>query len=116
MRRIWMERKNYLIAISFVIVTMIVLSCSKEEGAEPYLPADEISSAETNLIPHKETKVVSAILTFKNIDHIDYLIVSKSGGESHSERINRNELSSSYLFTYTVQPSDPDFLDRKSVV
>ncbi len=74
-----MERKNYFICISFVIVTMIVLSCSKEEGAEPYVPADEISSAETDLTPHKETKVVSAILTFKKIDDIDYLIVSKSG-------------------------------------
>lgn len=104
-----MERKNYFICISFVIVTMIVLSCSKEEGAEPYVPADEISSAETDLIPHKETKVVSAILTFKNIDDIDYLMVSKSGGESYSQKINRSELSSSYLFTYTVQPSDPDF-------
>ena len=96
--------------IAFAIIAMILLSCSKEEGGnEPYVPVDEISSAETDLIPHKDTKVVSTILTFKNLNNIDHLIVNKSGGESYSEKISRSELSSSYLFTYTVRASDPDF-------
>ncbi|MEA4978277.1 MAG: DUF4185 domain-containing protein [Petrimonas sp.] len=102
--------KNIFIIIAFAIIVMIISSCSKEEGGdEPYVPVDEISPAETDLIPHKETKIVSTILQFKNIDNIDYLIVNKSGGDSYSEKISRSELSSSYLFKYKVKASDPDF-------
>lgn len=104
------ENRNYWILIAFAIITIIISSCSKEEGSdEPYIPVDEISSAETDLIPDKETKTVSTLLQFKNLDNIDYLVINKSGGESYSEKISRSELSSSYLFTYQVRVSDPDF-------
>lgn len=104
------KNKTYLVHIVFVIITIIISSCSKEEGNEdPYVPIDEILSAETDLIPNKETKVVSTLLQFKNLNKIDYLIINKSGGESYSKKISKSELSSSYLFTYKVIASDPDF-------
>ncbi|HLT94654.1 MAG TPA: hypothetical protein VKZ56_08840, partial [Membranihabitans sp.] len=75
------KNRNYWILIAFAIITIIISSCSKEEGSdEPYIPVDEISSAETDLIPDKETKTVSTLLQFKNLDNIDYLVINKSGG------------------------------------
>lgn len=104
------KNKNYRIFIAFSIIALSVSFCGKEEGRNnPYIPIDEISVAETDLIPDKKTKTVSTLLEFKNLDNIDYLIVNKSGGESYSEKISRSVLSSPYLFKYTVRASDPDF-------
>ena len=74
-----------------------IASCSKETVKEPYVPIDEITAAETELIPEKETKSVLATLQFKNLSEIDYLLVTKSGGSAYSERIDRSELSSTYV-------------------
>lgn len=83
-------------------------SCSKEREEDLYVSIDEISSLEVDLFPDKDTKIVSTILNFKNLDLIDYLIVIKSGGENYSVKIDRAELSSSYLLNYIVQKSDPE--------
>ena len=100
--------KRYSLFISFAAWLLIVASCSKEEGAEPYVPGDEISVTDTELIPDKETKSVSVTLQFNNLNEIDYLLVTKSGGTLYTERIERNELSSSYLYRYAIQASDPE--------
>lgn len=52
--------------LSFSI--FLLFSCSDKEENEPFIPVDEIISAKTFLIPNKDTKVVSTILNFKNID------------------------------------------------
>ena len=82
--------------LSFSI--FLLFSCSDKEENEPFIPVDEIISATTFLIPNKDTKVVSTILNFKNIDAIDYLMVRKSGGNSYSVKIDRNELTADYVF------------------
>ena len=98
--------KNILfMVLSFSI--FLLFSCSDKEENEPFIPVDEIISAKTFLIPNKDTKVVSTILNFKNIDAIDYLMVRKSGGNSYSVKIDRNELTADYVFNYVVQKTDP---------
>ena len=83
-------------------------SCSKDEENEPYIPIDEITVSIAELVPDKETKAVSTTLTFKNIGEIDYLLITKSGGESYSAKIEKPELSASYLFRYVVKKTDPE--------
>ena len=85
-----------------VRLTAVSYTHLKEES-EPFIPVDEIISAKTFLIPNKDTKVVSTILNFKNIDAIDYLMVRESGGNSYSVKIDRNELTADYVFNYVVQ-------------
>ena len=89
------------------ITTIFLFSCEKEKP-EPYVPIDEISASETNLIPDRETKSVSTTLTFQNLDKIDYLNIRKSGGELYSVQINRNDLSEQYIYNYPIQKSDPE--------
>lgn len=62
---------------------------------------------DTYLIPNKDTKIVSTTLNFKDIDAIDYLLVRKSVGDSYSAKINQSELTSDYIFNYTIQKTDP---------
>lgn len=100
--------KKYLFYTSFFSYLLLLFSCSKDESDEPYVPVDEITSSETTLVPDKNTKTVSAILSFKNLDAIDYLMVKKSGGNNYSARIDQSELSSPYVFKYTIQKSDPE--------
>lgn len=73
-----------------------------------YIPIDEITSLKLILIPDKNTKTISTILNFKNIEAIDYIIVRKSGGDNYSDKINRSELVSPYEYTYKIQESDPE--------
>lgn len=42
-----------------------------------------------------------------DIDAIDYLLVRKSVGDSYSAKINQSELTSDYIFNYTIQKTDP---------
>lgn len=98
---------RYSICIVFS-VCLLIASCSKDEGGEPYVPIDEISATETELIPDKVTKSVTVTLQFSNLSIIDYLLVTKSGGTAYSERIERDELSPSYQYRYAIQASDPE--------
>jgi len=98
--------KKYAMCIFFLTFIHLLFSCGKN-GNKPYTPTDEITASETNLIPDKITKAVSTTLTFKNLETIDYLLVSKSGGDNYQNKISRSELSSSYNFSYTIQKSDP---------
>ena len=99
---------KYLILIVLTVTMIVITSCGNEEDEEPFVPVDEISTTETDLIPDKQSKSVSAIIRFKNLDKIDYLIVTKSGGENYSIKIHKSDLSPSYLFVYKIQKSDPD--------
>ena len=106
MKQVNIKRKVlYTVLISYVVLFSF---CSKNEVNEPYIPIDEITSSVIDLVPDKDTKTVSAILNFKNLDDIDYLMVKKSGGDNYSVKINQVELSSSYVFKYTIQKSDPE--------
>lgn len=97
----------------FFLSTIVFLffSCTDEDAGSECTFNDEILISESYLIPDKETKVVSTVLNFKNLDAIDYLMVSKSGGDFYSVKIERDELSLNYEFNYKIQQSDPDFLD-----
>lgn len=94
----------FLIALSYLHV---FASCSDRADQDGHLPVDEITAADVSLIPDKEAKTVAAMLTFKNIEQIDHLLVRKSGGSSYSRRINHDELSSSYRLVYSIEASDP---------
>lgn len=87
---------------------LLLFSCSNNDGNEPYVPVDEITSLETTLIPDKNTKTASAVLSFKNLNAIDYILVRKSGGNSYAVKIEQAELSSPYVFSYSIQKSDPE--------
>lgn len=99
---------KHILLIILASVFML-FSCSKEEGDTPYVPVEEISSVQTDLFPDKETKKVSATLLFNNLEKIDYLLVSMSGGPSYSEKIDQSKLSNPYLYSYTIRQSDPEF-------
>jgi hypothetical protein len=100
-----MKKILFTFILSFVL---LLFSCAKDQEYEPYVPVDEIISSETNLFPNKDTKIVSTILSFKNLDAITYLIVKKNGGDNYSVKIERGELSSTYVFNYTIQKTDPE--------
>ena len=100
--------KEYILYATVVYCLFLLSSCGKDNAKETYIPVDEIFTENANLIPDKVTKSVSATLSFKNLDDIDYLSVNKSGGDSYSDKINRSELSSPYLFNYAIQKSDPE--------
>lgn len=100
--------KKYSICIAIAAWMIAIASCSKETEKEPYVPIDEITAAETELNPEKESKSISATLQFKNLSEIDYLLVTKSGGSAYSERIDRSELSSTYVYRYAIQATDPE--------
>lgn len=100
--------RRYSIYLALVACMFIFVSCSKEKEDEPYVPIDEITAVETDLIPDKETKTVTATLQFKNLSQIDYLQVTKSGGSAHSEKIERSKLASPYHYTYAIQEADPE--------
>ena len=90
----------------FILFSLLLFSCN--ENNDNYEPVDEITASETALIPDKETKTVSTILTFNNLETIDYLSVSKSDNPAYTNRINSGELSSAYTFNYVVQTADPE--------
>lgn len=92
----------------FVWFLCLLIACKKDKDKEVFVPADEITTSVTDLIPDKETKKVSAVLNFKNIEAIDHISVIKSGGSSYSQNISRQELSTPYTFSYLVQASDPE--------
>lgn len=100
---------RYTLHAVFVCFLFLFIACKKDSGSsDVFVPTDEITTSETNLIPDKQTKKVSAVLSFKNIGAIDYISVTKSGGSSYSRKITRQELSSSYTFSYPIQASDPE--------
>ncbi len=98
----------HAVPAAFICLVCLFISCKKDKDNKVFVPTDEIAASETNLIPDKNTKTVSVVLSFKNIDAINYISVIKSGGNSYSEKISRQELSSSYAFSYLVQASDPE--------
>ncbi|MGN7783722.1 DUF4185 domain-containing protein [Niabella sp. 22666] len=85
----------------------LLIACKKEGEKDVFVPADELTAAQKVLIPDKQTKKVSAVLSFKNLSAIDYISVTKSGGNSYSAKISGGELASSYTFNYTIQATDP---------
>lgn len=100
--------QKYILCIGLTTYALLLSSCSSDPGDEPYVPIDEITSSETDLFPDKNTKAVSTLLTFKNLDAIDYLAVKISGGDNYTAKITRDQLSSSYIFKYTIRKSDPE--------
>ena len=100
------DMKNILF-IAFSSFILLFVSCTSEQETETYIPIDEIIPLDTYLIPNKDTKIVSTTLNFKDIDAIDYLLVRKSVGDSYSAKINQSELTSDYIFNYTIQKTDP---------
>ncbi|MDR0395357.1 MAG: DUF4185 domain-containing protein [Tannerella sp.] len=103
------DTKEWTLCIVFIICcTSVLNACNKENVPDPSAPVDEITSSESDLVPDRKTRVVSAILNFEKLDDIDYLMVRKSGGDSYSVKISREELSPSYRFSYTVRKSDPE--------
>lgn len=91
-----------------VAAWVFLLSSCKEDGSEPYVPMDEIVSSKSILVPDKDTKQAETILTFNNLESIDYLMVRRNGGDGYSIKIEHGELSASYTFKYTIQQSDPE--------
>lgn len=104
MKQVKTLKYRYMAAL---VCSWLLLGCSKEAGNPIAEPRDEITASGTSLIPDKHTKTVSAVLHFNQLDAIDYLMVQKSGGEQYTVRIDRQELSSAYTFTYAIQASDP---------
>lgn len=98
--------KNILFIV-FSSFIFLFVSCTSEQETETYIPIDEIIPLDTHLIPNKDTKIVSTTLNFKDIDAIDYLLVRKSVGDSYSAKISQSELTSDYIFNYTIQKTDP---------
>lgn len=99
---------KYIVNVCMTIIFFGFYSCSKDDENEPYIPIDEITASISDLIPDKETKTISTTLTFKNLNEIDYILVTKSGGDGYSEKIGKSELSSSYVFKYSVKRTDPE--------
>lgn len=103
------DNRRYTLHTVFIYFLFLLIACKKDsEHKDVFVPADEITAAETNLIPDKQTKKVATVLSFKNISNIDYISVIKSGGNSYSQKISRQELSSAYTFSYPIQASDPE--------
>ena len=101
-----LSHKKQILATAFVIFAFLLSSCDNTDRI--YVPEDEITASETNLLPDKMTKTVSTTLSFKNLASIDYLSVKKSGGDNYSVKINQSELSQAYRFNYAIQSSDPE--------
>lgn len=99
----WINRHEKHIIYSILFVYILFVSCTSEQETETYIPIDEIIPLDTHLIPNKDTKIVSTTLNFKDIDAIDYLLVRKSVGDSYSAKISQSELTSDYIFNYTIQ-------------
>lgn len=99
-------------SIKYIFLTIfaafILISCSKEDNGEPYIPIDEISATETVLFPDSESKTVSTTLKFKNFEDVDYLLVTMPSSSVYSEKIDKSELSPTYLFKYTLRQNDPE--------
>jgi len=93
-----------------VLIGWLCLSaaCSRDDGGELYVPGDEMTSSALTLVPDRATKTVSATLDFKDLDAIAYVMVRKSGGTQFTAKIDRSELSASYVLTYAIQSSDPE--------
>ncbi|MCH5691053.1 hypothetical protein LWM68_46620 [Niabella sp. W65] len=51
----------------------------KDAEKDVFVPTDELTAAQTILIPDKQTKTVATALSFKNLDAIDHISVTKSG-------------------------------------
>ncbi|WP_257669945.1 DUF4185 domain-containing protein [Parapedobacter tibetensis] len=100
--------KKYRLCVAFACCAHLFAACSKGDGNKLGEPTDEITAAETSLIPDRHTKVVSTVLSFVDLDAIDHIMVKKSGGDHYPVRIGRQELSSPYAFHYTIQQSDPE--------
>lgn len=103
------DLKKQILHISFFTCLLFLFSCSKDSDDDGfYEPIDEITASQEHLIPDKTTKLVSVTLTFKNLNDINYLVVKKSGESSYSVKIDRNELSASYVLKYEIQKNDPE--------
>lgn len=101
------NKKGYTRYAVFVCFLCILIACKKDSQQDVFVPTDELTAAATTLIPDKETKKVSTVLSFKNMDAIDHISVIKSGGSSYSANINRQDLSLAYNFSYLIQAADP---------
>lgn len=91
-----------------VIGTTVLLSCSNGNDDIPFVPMDEITASSTELYPDKESKTVTTTLSFKNLNEIDFILITMSGGVAYSERIEKNKLTSTYQYYYKIRESDPE--------
>lgn len=94
--------------VCWLVVGVLFFGCSKDEYEKAPIPIDEITASATDLIPDKDTRMVTVELTFKNLENIAFLSVVKSGGAVFSEKIDRGLLSSPYTLRYEIRPSDPE--------
>ncbi len=100
---------KYILFAAIISLPLLLFSCKDDDNGElPFVPTDEITATETNLFPDKETKAISTTLSFKNLNNIDYILVTMSGGGVYSEKIEKSSLSSSYRFNYTIRETDPE--------
>lgn len=100
-------------AILFVLVFFFV-SCKKESNEDLRIEPLELSASETDLIPDKNTKSVSTTITIKGFDAVDFIMVTRTGGDPYAKKIERNELAATFEYIYKIQRRDPEKLDRKS--
>lgn len=91
-----------------VVFMFLCSSCSQNKASGVYVELDEITASEITLIPNKETKKVTTTLTFGNLNNIEYLTIKNSARRSYSRKIDKSELTSSYLLSYAIDTDDPE--------
>lgn len=96
------------ISVYGLAIGILIFSCTKDDFEKAPLPRDEISVSATELIPEKETRMVTVEVSFKNLDNVAFLNVVKSGGAVYRDKIDRGQLSSPYILGYEIKPSDPE--------
>lgn len=102
------ERRICHSLIYGLILSVIVIGCTPDMPHKSPMPRDEITASATELIPDKETRMVTVELTFENLDNVAFLNVVKSGGAPMNDKIDRSQLISPYTLRYQIQPSDPE--------
>lgn len=91
-----------------LLLLFFFVSCKKEVNEEFRIEPIELVASETDLIPDKHTKSVSTVITIKGLDAVDFIMVTRTGGDPYMKKIDRNELSATYNYAYEIQRSDPE--------
>lgn len=94
-----------------VCILLFFASCKKDDVQDLRVDPIELIASRTNLTPDKETKSVHTTITIKGFESVDFMMVTKSAGDPYVKKIDRQDLSPTYEFTYSVQRRDPEQFD-----
>lgn len=92
---------------AFFATALVIASCSKGDDVAKKTVHNTFTTA-TTMVESDVNGKVEINITFTGLDDVSHLTVRKSGSGIFAEQVNRNQLSTKYVYTYNIQNADPE--------